>query len=636
MSNQYKDSDIKVLTGLEPVRKRPGMYIGSTDAYGLHHLVWEIFDNAIDEVISGNCNNIKLTINKDGSITIEDNGRGIPTGMNSQTKLSTIDTVFTVLHAGGKFDSNAYKTSGGLHGVGASVVNALSEWMVVSVKRGGKIYESEYHNGGQIVKQSHLVGNTNRSGTTVKFKPDSTIFSVTKFNPDKIKERIRESSYLYQGLKIEFNDLNKDEHIDFVSQKGLVEYVEYINESKTPISKACFFKGKSSDQIEVEVALQYTTSNSEIIVSFANSIKTSEGGSHESGFKSALTECINDYARKNKLLKDKDKNFEGDDVREGLTAVISVRIPEKIIAYEGQTKNKLFTQEATVAVKKYFGDQFAFWLEENKKDSNTIIKKAISSRDARIAAKKAREDVRKLRNANKQKLLLSGKLTPAQSKTPSLNELFIVEGDSAGGSAKLARDKKHQAILPLRGKVLNVEKATIRDLLNNEEICTMISCLGTGILPEFDISNLKYNKVVIMTDADVDGAHIQILILTFFYRYMKPLIEQGHVYIALSPLYRVTDKATRKILYAWDEEELAKNKKQFKSYEVQRYKGLGEMNADQLWETTMDPKNRKFIRVTIEDAALAEKQVSILMGDNASARKKWIDENVDFNLLDQQ
>ena len=636
MSNQYKDSDIKVLTGLEPVRKRPGMYIGSTDAYGLHHLVWEIFDNAIDEVVSGNCDNIKLTINKDGSITIEDNGRGIPTGMNSQTKLSTIDTVFTVLHAGGKFDSNAYKTSGGLHGVGASVVNALSEWMVVSVKKGGKIYESEYRNGGQIVKQSHLVGNTNRSGTTVKFKPDSTIFSVTKFNPDKIKERIRESSYLYQGLKIEFNDLNKDEHIDFVSQKGLVEYVEYINESKTPISKACFFKGKSSDQIEVEVALQYTTSNSEIIVSFANSIKTTEGGSHESGFKSALTECINDYARKNKLLKDKDKNFEGDDVREGLTAVISVRIPEKIIAYEGQTKNKLFTQEATVAVKKYFGDQFTFWLEENKKDSNTIIKKAISSRDARIAAKKAREDVRKLRNANKQKLLLSGKLTPAQSKTPSLNELFIVEGDSAGGSAKLARDKKHQAILPLRGKVLNVEKATIRDLLNNEEICTMISCLGTGILPEFDISNLKYNKVVIMTDADVDGAHIQILILTFFYRYMKPLIEQGHVYIALSPLYRVTDKATKKILYAWDEEELAKNKKQFKSYEVQRYKGLGEMNADQLWETTMDPKNRKFIRVTIEDAALAEKQVSILMGDNASARKKWIDENVDFNLLDQQ
>ena len=636
MLNQYKDSDIKVLTGLEPVRKRPGMYIGSTDSYGLHHLVWEIFDNAIDEVISGNCDFIKLTINKDQSITIEDNGRGIPTGINSQTKLSTIDTVFTVLHAGGKFDNSAYKTSGGLHGVGASVVNALSEWMKVSVKYNGKIYESEYKNGGQIINKSHMVGSTNRTGTTVKFKPDPNIFSTTNFNAEKIKERIRESSYLYQGLTIEFNNSITNEHIEFKSDKGLLEYVTYINESKTPISKPCFFKGKSSDKIEVQVALQYTTSNSEIIVSFANSIKTIEGGSHESGFKSALTECINDYARKNKLLKDKDKNFEGDDVREGLTAVISVRVPEKIIAYEGQTKNKLFTQEASSAVKKCFGDQFSFWLNENKKDSETIIKKAIVSRDSRIAAKKAREDVRKLKNTNKQTLLLSGKLTPAQSKTPNLNELFIVEGDSAGGSAKLARDKKHQAILPLRGKVLNVEKASIRDLLNNEEICTLISCLGTGITPEFDISNLKYDKVVIMTDADVDGAHIQILLLTFFYRYMKPLIEQGHIYIALSPLYRVTDKTTRKILYAWDEQELAKNKKQFKSYDVQRYKGLGEMNADQLWETTMNPNNRKFIKVTIDDAALAEKQVSILMGDNPSARKKWINENVDFNMLDQQ
>ena len=636
MSNQYKDSDIKVLTGLEPVRKRPGMYIGSTDSYGLHHLVWEIFDNAIDEVISGNCDYIKLTINKDQSITVEDNGRGIPTGINSQTKLSTIDTVFTVLHAGGKFDNSAYKTSGGLHGVGASVVNALSEWMKVSVKYDGKIYESEYKSGGQIVNKAHMVGTTNRTGTTVKFKPDPSIFSTINFNSEKIKERIRESSYLYQGLTIEFNNLITDEHVEFKSDKGLLEYVTYINESKTPISKPCFFKGKSSDKIEVEVALQYTTSNAEIIVSFANSIKTVDGGSHESGFKSALTECINEYARKNKLLKDKDKNFEGDDVREGLTAVISVRVPEKIIAYEGQTKNKLFTQEAAFAVKKCFGEQFSFWLEENKKDSNTIIKKAIVSRDARIAAKKAREDVKKLKNANKQTLLLSGKLTPAQSKTPGLNELFIVEGDSAGGSAKLARDKKHQAILPLRGKVLNVEKASIRDLLNNEEICTLISCLGTDITPEFDISNLKYDKVVIMTDADVDGAHIQILLLTFFYRYMKPLIEQGHIYIALSPLYRVTDKATRKILYAWDEQELVQNKKQFKSYDVQRYKGLGEMNADQLWETTMDPNNRKFIKVTIEDAALAEKQVSILMGDNASARKKWINENVDFNMLDQQ
>lgn len=634
MAQQYKDSDIKVLSGLEPVRKRPGMYIGSTGPYGLHHLVWEVFDNAIDEVISGNCNNIKLTIHKDDSITIEDNGRGIPTGVNKTTNLSTIDTVFTVLHAGGKFDDNAYKTAGGLHGVGASVVNALSEWLEVIVKRDGKIFKSRYEHGGKIVEPAHEIGNTNRTGTTVHFKPDSTIFTTTKFNPNTIKDRIRESSYLYQGVVIDYADEINNETLKFQSEKGLTEYIDYLNEGKNPLFPACSFKGKSSDNIEVDIALQYTTSTSELIISFANSVKTNEGGSHESGFKAALTEAINEYARRNKLLKEKDKNFDGDDVREGLTAVVSVRVPEKIIAYEGQTKNKLFTQEALSAVKKIFGDQFNYWMEENKKFANLIVTKAIAARDARVAAKKAREDIRKLRATNKQTLLLSGKLTPAQSKTPALNELFIVEGDSAGGSAKLARDKKHQAILPLRGKVLNVEKATIRDILSNEEICTLISCLGTGMLPEFDINSLKYNKVIIMTDADVDGSHIQILLLTFFYRYMKPLVEQGHIFVALSPLYRITDKASRKILYAWDEKELAECKKQFKSYEVQRYKGLGEMNADQLWETTMNPAVRKMIRVSIEDAAMAEKQVSILMGDNASSRKKWIDTNVDFDMVD--
>ena len=635
MSQQYNDSDIKVLTGLDPVRKRPGMYFGSTDSYGLHHLIWEIFDNAIDEVISGNCNDIKITLKKDQSVIVEDNGRGIPSGINPQTKMSTIDTVFTVLHAGGKFDDSAYKTSGGLHGVGASVVNALSEWVKVTVKNNGKIVESKYANGGKIVQSAKTIGTTNRTGTTVHFKPDPTIFAVTKFNPATIRERIRESSYLYPGLKIEFTDENTDEHVEFKSEKGISEYIEFINKSRTPITKVVSFSGKSAENIEMDIAFQYTANTTEIIVSFANSVKTIEGGSHENGFKSALTEAINDYARDNKLLKEKDKNFDGDDVREGLTAVISVRIPEKLISYEGQTKSKLFTLEANPAVKKFFGEKFSFWLQENKKEANVIINKAIAARDARMAARKAREDVRKLKNANKQTLLLSGKLTPAQSKTPQLNELFLVEGDSAGGSAKLARDKRHQAILPLRGKILNVEKAAIRDLLQNEEICTMISCLGAGILPEFHIEDLKYNKVIIMTDADVDGAHIQILLLTFFYRYMKPLIEQGHVYIALSPLYRITDKKTRKILYAWDEQELAEKKKQFSSYEIQRYKGLGEMNADQLWETTMDPNNRQMIQVTIQDAILAEQQVSTLMGDNAAARKKWIDTNVDFNLNDQ-
>ncbi len=634
MSQQYRDSDIKVLTDLEPVRKRPGMYIGSTGTYGLHHLVWEIFDNAIDEVIAGNCTNIKLTIHKDNSISIEDNGRGIPLGFNQQSKLSTIDTVFTILHAGGKFDDSAYKTAGGLHGVGASVVNALSEWLEVTVKREGRVFYAKYANGGKIIDKAHEIGKTNRTGTLVHFKPDNTIFSTTIFNHNTIHDRIRESSYLYQGLNIDFiNEINNTNE-SFISQKGLSEYVTYINEGKNILIQPITFKGKSSDKIEVDIALQYTTSTNETIISFANSVKTIDGGSHESGFKSALTECINSYARKNKILKDKDKNFEGDDVREGLTAVISVRIPEKIIAYEGQTKNKLFTQEANVAVKKIFSEQFTYWMEENKNATDKIITKALASRDARIAAKKAREDIKKLRATNKQTLLLSGKLTPAQSKTPEQNELFIVEGDSAGGSAKLARNKKHQAILPLRGKVLNVEKANIRDILNNEEICTLISCLGTGIPPEFDINLLKYHHVIVMTDADVDGAHIQILLLTFFYRYMKPLIEHGHIYIALSPLYRITDKKTHNILYAWDEQELNEKKKQFSSYEIQRYKGLGEMNADQLWETTMNPENRKLIQVTINDAAMAERQVSTLMGDNSDARKKWINENVDFTLVD--
>ena len=633
-SKKYLDSSIKVLEGLEPVRKRPGMYIGSTDVHGLHHLIWEIFDNSVDEVISGNADTIQLILKKNGSITIEDNGRGIPIGVNQTTKLSTIDTVFTVLHAGGKFDDNAYKTAGGLHGVGSSVVNALSEWLTVTVKRENKIVESKYQNGGKIVQPAKVIGTTNRTGTIVSFKPDPIIFKITKFNPSVIKERIRESSFLHKNLKIVFEDENTNENITYFSKDGLVEYVKFINESKTTIGNVCNFSGKGTNNIEIDIALQYCSDSSETIISFANSVKTIEGGSHETGFKSALTESINEYARKWNLLKDKDKNLEGDDTREGLTAVISVRVPEVIISYEGQTKNKLFTQEANANVKKFFGEKFNFWLEENKNTATKIIQKAINARNARLAAKKAREDIKKIKNS-KQKLLLSGKLTPAQSKNYKENELFLVEGDSAGGSAKLARNKINQAILPLRGKILNVEKARLNDLLLNEEISTIISCLGAGVGNDFNIDDLKYNKIIIMSDADTDGAHIQILLLTFFYRFMKPLIEKGHVYVALPPLFKIKSKSSNNSQYAWNEQELELIKSTMKNYEIQRYKGLGEMSADQLWETTMDPQKRSLIKVSITDAALAERRVNILMGDNSSLRKEWIDNNIDFNLEEE-
>ncbi|MBQ0045403.1 MAG: DNA topoisomerase IV subunit B [Mycoplasma sp.] len=631
MIRNYTEQNIKVLEGLEPVRKRPGMYIGSTDTYGLHHLVWEIFDNSVDEVLGGGADLITITLKKDGSISIQDNGRGIPTGKNETTGLSTVDTVFTTLHAGGKFDDSAYHSAGGLHGVGSSVVNALSRWCNVTVWRGRKIWEAKYINGGKIDQPLKEVGPTNQTGTRVHFKPDDTIFKSVDFNPSMIKERVREATYLFKGLKVIFKDeINKTED-EFVANNGIVEYVDYINETKTPIHKTASFKGENS-KISVEIALQYVNDSSETIISFANSVKTKEGGSHETAFKTALTETINVYARKNGLLKEKDKNFEGADVREGLTALVTVLVPEALVAYEGQTKNKLFTQEAYAAVKQVFSEQFGFWLEENKAFATKIVNKALVARDARVAARKAREDVKKLKNKENKATFLSGKLVPAQSKEAKLNEIFLVEGDSAGGSAKLARDKKHQAILPLRGKILNVEKAKLSDLLNNEEISTIILALGAGINEDYDEESLRYHKVVIMTDADVDGSHIRILLLTFFYRFMRKLIENGHVYIALAPLYKVTKKSTKEFAYAWNEQELEELKEKFKTCEIQRYKGLGEMNADQLKETTMAKENRKMIKVTIEDAALAERRISTLMGDNASLRKTWIDENISFDL----
>lgn len=629
---QYNDDSIKVLKGLEPVRKRPGMYIGSTDIRGLHHLIWEIFDNAIDEVLNGSANEITVALKKDGSVLIKDNGRGIPIGKNITSGLSTIDTVYTILHAGGKFDDSSYKISGGLHGVGASVVNALCSSMIVKVQRDGKVFEAIYENGGKIVKPATQIGTTNRTGTTVQFKPDSKIFKNITFNSSIIKERLQETSFLFKGLKINFEDeINPSNSVNFHAINGIKEYVSYINESKKEISKIAYFSG-SKNEIDVEVALQFTSDENELIFSFANSIKTSEGGSHELGFKIALTETINDYAFKYKFLKEREKNFDGNDIREGLTAIISVKIPEKIILYEGQTKNKLFTQEAKSAVQKIVSEQLYFFLEENKDDSSNIIKKIQSTREARLAAKKARESIRQLKNVKSERILF-GKLTPAQTKNPQDAEIFLVEGDSAGGTAKTGRDRKYQAILPLRGKVINVEKTKLSELLKNEEIVSIISCLGTGIGKDFNLKNLRYHKVIIMTDADTDGAHIQILLLTFFYRYMRTLIEQGMIYIAMPPLYKITNNINNKSNYAWDDIELEELKKQYGlKYSIQRYKGLGEMNADQLWTTTMNPETRQLVKVSLENAAQAERRVTVLMGESTNTRKIWISNNIDFSM----
>lgn len=629
----YTGDDIKVLKGLEPVRKRPGMYIGSTDARGLHHLIWEIFDNSIDEHLAGYGDTIQVELHKDGSILVKDNARGIPVDKHKETGLSTVETVLTVLHAGGKFDESAYKASGGLHGVGASVVNALSEWLVCTVSTKSGVYTCRFENGGSIVEPLHKIGESRKTGTIIHFKPDPKIFkTTTEFNPSIISERLRESSFLFPDLRIIFDDqINKNTY-EYQATNGLTAFVEFLNEARTPYTPVCQVSGKHNN-VEVEVAFQYCDDMNETIVSFANSIKTNEGGAHESGFKSALTEVINEYGKKWGILKAKDKNLEGTDVREGIGAIISVKVPESLISYEGQTKNKLFTPEAKETTNKVVKEQVGYWFEEHRKESEKIIKRCLLARDARIAARKVRENTKATKKSGADRIL-SGKLTPAQSKDYKMNELFLVEGDSAGGSAKLGRDKKYQAILPLKGKVINVEKANVLDVLKNEEIGTIITCLGTGVLKNFDLSKLKYDKVIIMTDADTDGAHIQILLLTMFYRYMKPLVEQGHVYIALPPLFKVSKKNSKEFKYAWDEFELEEVKKGMGACEIQRYKGLGEMNADQLWETTMNPETRTLIKVTVDDLVVAERQLNILMGDNAQLRKDWITNNIDFNMED--
>lgn len=629
MKQNYNANNIKVLEGLEPVRKRPGMYIGSTDTRGLHHLVWELLDNAIDEVMAGYANKIIVTLHANNFLSVEDNGRGIPVDINKTTKLSAVETVFTVLHAGGKFDDDAYKTAGGLHGVGSSVVNALSDVLICQVYRDKKIHEAKFMTGGKIVQSLKIVGDTQKQGTKVLFHPDPLIFKDLKFNVATIKERLLESSFLFEGLDIEFIDeINKTKQ-KFISNNGISDFVQYLTKNKVATSPVIYFNDKTQN-IPVNVAFQYTDEINDMIISFANSVKTIEGGSHVNGFKSGLVSAINNYAQKWKLLKEKEKNLDSDDIIEGIVAIISVQVPENIITYEGQTKNKLFTPSAYEITKKVVDDAVSKWLDQNKTASFNLIKQIIAARNARIAAKKTRESLRKTKGKQAEKIL-SSKLTPAQSKTPELNELFLVEGDSAGGSAKLGRNKKFQAILPLKGKVINVEKAKLSDVLKNEEIGTIITCLGTGIDKNFNLDRLKYHKVIIMTDADVDGSHIQALLLTMFYRFMRPLIEHGHIYLAQPPLYKIWKKSNPKeFKYAWDENELADLKEEYKNYEVQRYKGLGEMNPEQLWETTMDPETRKLMKISITDLIAADLQVDTLMGEDSTARKKWIDENVNF------
>ena len=630
---QYDESSIVILEGLDAVRKRPGMYIGSTDSKGLHHLVWEIVDNAIDEALNGYGDEITITLEKDGSVTVEDHGRGMPVGKH-KSGVSTLQVIFTILHAGGKFTSHGgYTSAGGLHGVGASVVNALCTWCKVMVHDGKDVWSMTFEDGGSKIGKLEKVGKTNHTGSIVSFKPDPSIFKSVHFSYSTICERAQEDAFLLKGLKMIVRDKRKEEReVVYQYEDGLKAFIEEVNQDHTPMHDPISFRGESN-QIIVEGCFQYTDEYQENIFSFTNMVRTRDGGSHETGAKQAFTKVFNEYARKNGFLKEKDKGFDGNDVREGLTLVINLTIPEDYLQFEGQTKEKLGTPEAKPATETVVSENLRYFLEENKEVANALVRKIIKAAQARNAARKARADIRNGKGKNRSERVLSGKLASAQSKDARRKELYLVEGDSAGGSAKQGRDSKYQAILPLRGKVLNTEKASLEAIEKNEELNTIIHALGAGVGANFTAEDSNYYKVIIMTDADDDGAHIQNLLLTFFYRYMRDLITHEMLYIALPPLYRIA-KAGKKY-YLYKNEKLDEKKAELKNgYTITRYKGLGEMNATQLWDTTMNPESRTLLCVTIENAMMAEKRVTELMGDKAELRRNWIEDNVVFTLED--
>lgn len=638
---KYSDDNIQVLEGLDAVKKRPGMYIGSTDERGLHHLIWEIVDNGIDEILGGFGDKMNITINEDGSLSVEDFGRGIPTGKNKQSGLSTPEVVFTILHAGGKFGGDsAYKTSGGLHGVGSSVVNALSEWMEVEIVRDGEIHKITFKEGKVIKKlqktASHGGTKNKKSGTMVTFKPNKEIFSTTNFDFKTVRKRLQESSFLLENIEINIEDKRKgkEKKESFKYKNGLSSYISELRKEKKELSPIFSYKG-IEDKIEVEFALQYTNSSSELVASFVNNVRTTDGGTHENGFRTGLTKAVNTYARSIGVLKEKEENLGGNDIREGLIAIISIRIPEDILQFEGQTKAKLGTSEARAALDQIVSTKMGFALNENPETSKKILEKALLAREAREAARKAREAVKGLKKRKGKELNTSKKLAPAQVKNPDINELFLCEGDSASGSAKEGRERLFQAILPLRGKTLNAETAQMKDILANEEYATLIYTINAGVGEEFDVKKSNYDKIIIMTDADTDGAHIRTLLITFFYRYMRGLVEAGKLYVALPPLYKVYKMVGKKELfkYVWEEEELENAKIEIgEGFLIQRYKGLGEMNPDQLSDTTMNPQNRVLQRVTVLDEGKADKTITTLMGKDAEKRREWISENVDFTM----
>ncbi len=627
MTEHYDSSDIQVLEGLEAVRKRPGMYIGSTGSKGLHHLVWEVVDNSVDEALAGYCDDIEIIIEKDNSITVKDDGRGIPTGIHPKTGKSTVETIFTVLHAGGKFGGGGYKVSGGLHGVGASVVNALSTYLEVTIYKNSEIHYQKFVNGGIPEDELKVIGECSieRTGTTIRFKPDRTIFEeTTEYDYDILKTRVRELAFLNKGLRIILVDNRTDKKEEFLYQGGIIEYVDMINKNKNPIHKNIIYLNGSEEEITIEVALQYNSGYSSNVYSFANNINTYEGGTHDDGIKRALTRVINNYAKNNKILKDSDDSLSGDDVREGLTMIISAKHPNP--QFEGQTKTKLGNVEVRKISDSIFSEGFNRFLLENPEDAKIIIDKAMTAARARVAAKKARELTR--RKNVLEVSSLPGKLADCSSKDATTSEIFLVEGDSAGGSAKEGRDSKTQAILPLRGKILNVEKARLDRIFENTEIRSMITAFGTGIGEEFDISKLRYHKIIIMTDADVDGAHIRTLLLTFFYRFFRPLIERGHIYIAQPPLFKVVyGKNIKWLLTEKDLNEYLKQLPENAKYEVSRNKGLGEMDADELCDTTMNIKYRELLKVTIDDAIKADQVFDILMGEEVGPRREFIEQN---------